>query len=795
MNNARSGAATRHRRRRSWPGFLRGGVVALALVCALALGSLLVTGAHAQEPGATATPPAAVETPTPATPQPSATPDLPITAGVTATPGAGATPGEGTTSGATPAQPSRLATISSLGFGDVRVTGARVSKEFFFLGSGDFPLGNNSRVILVLSHSNLLRAEDSTVTVTLNDRALHTIRLDSSNVNETRYEVPIPRDVIDRGFNRLSFQFAMAIDQSACADPNHPALYATLLSGTGLLIDYATEPPVPKLDPPDLSAYPYPFFKGGYPVVAPVDIVVPDTPNGVELTSAYRLAANLAARVFFDLNLLQIRRVSDLTDTERATHQLIVIGTPDRNPLTAPVLAGSSVQFTSAGLVRAGQLVASDVGVLVVQPSPWNATFRALAITGGTDAAIARDVDALTSSQPTALLAGPASLLTEPVQKPPSGVLTQIFTFAQTGAGEQTFSGGTSTEDVGFSAPAPAPGSSGELDLIVSTPETLDRSRSNVVVQLNGQDVDTIVLDQTQTRRASYKVTLPADAFRVGPNTLRLVASIYAPAVAVLGPCISSAPERAWVTFHSDSAIKLPATAATGEGVTLASLPYPFAGLEGMRSTVVVVDPAHPASLRDGMLVTIALGRRFGASNEFTVMPAAAANQATIGDNNIVAVALPADSAIDQELAKVLPLVLRPDGTRALVQEQGGVLTQILASTRLGAVQEAQVPWAPTRRVLAINGTDDTALGWAATALTNQGLDGNVALFQAADQVNTFSLQRISDAQLQKQLQERFKPEEARGRTIISFLLIGGGAGVLLGLWGLRGRLRPGLRR
>ena len=767
------------------------------------LAGALVRGgtALAQVPTDTATPPAAAETPIAATPLSTAPADTTTTTEGTAaspSPTLGATAGTTTaaTTDATPEKPARLVTIDGLGFADTRETGARVSRDFFFLGSGDFPLGDKSKVILDISHSNLLKPEDSTVTIVLNDLALHSIRLDGSNINPTRYEVPIPRSAIQRGFNRLTFQFAMAIDQSACADPNHPALYATLLKDTGLLIDFATDPPIPQLDPPDLAAYPYPFFKAGYPVVAPVDIVVPDNANQAELTSAYRLAANLAAQVSFNLNLLQLRRVSELTDVERSTHQLIVIGTPDRNPLVTPILATSPVRYTAgAGIVRNGQPVSADVGVLVEQPSPWNATFRALAVTGGSDGAVTRDADALTNAQPTALLAGPDSLLTEAVAKPAASVLNDIFTFQQTGYGTTTVSSADADQRIGFSAPAPAPGTSGELDLIVSTPDSLDRGRSNVIVSLNGQDVDTVVLDQQQPHRASYKVTLPADAFRVGPNTLTLRPTLYAPAVTVAGPCVSTAPERAWATFHDDSAIKLPPAAAAGEGVTLASLPFPFASLAGLRNTFIVVDPTHPASLRDGMLATIALGRRFGAQNEFQVISATDASQDTIGDNNIVAVALPADSAIDQALSKVLPLQLRPDGTRALVEQQGGVLTQILASARLGGVQEAQVPWAPTRRVLAINGTDDTALGWAATALTNQGLDGNVALFQAADQVNTFSLQRVSDAQLQKQLQERFKPQEARGRTIIAFLLIGGGAALLLGLWGARGRLRPNLRR
>src|SRR5690606_5947149 len=100
------------------------------------------------------------------------------------------------------------------------------------------------------------------------------------------------------------------------------------------------DPPLPQLDPPNLSQYPYPFFREGYPIVAPVIIGIPDAPTGDDLTAAYQLATGLASRVFFDLDLLRIRRVGDITDEELARHQLILVGTPQRNQLTLEVLRG-----------------------------------------------------------------------------------------------------------------------------------------------------------------------------------------------------------------------------------------------------------------------------------------------------------------------------------------------------------------------------------------------------------------------------------------------------------------------
>src|SRR5207237_10754910 len=112
-----------------------------------------------------------------------------------------------------------------------------------------------------------------------------------------------------------------------------------------------------------------------------------------ELTGAYRLAANLAARVLFDLRLLQLRRVSELSDDDKAKHQLIAIGAASRNPLVAPVLAKTTVQVTPGGLTRTGAAVAPEIGVLAVQPSPWNPTFRVLTVTGATDDAVTRGGD------------------------------------------------------------------------------------------------------------------------------------------------------------------------------------------------------------------------------------------------------------------------------------------------------------------------------------------------------------------------------------------------------------------
>ena len=363
------------------------------------------------------------------------------------------------------------------------------------------------------------------------------------------------------------------------------------------------------------------------------------------------------------------------------------------------------------------------------------------------------------------------------------------FTFLEAGTSESTIEGASGTISVAFSAPAAAPGSQGDLDLVLSFPEGLDPRRSNIIVELNGQTIATVMVDGEENRRGSYRVDLPWDVLRIGPNTLTLRANLYDTQSLVLAPCESTAPERLWMTIHDNSAIRLPQTAGAATGSDLGALPFPFAGLTGIRDTVVVVNALDTDALRAGMFTIVALGRAFGAQNQFTVQGALEATPESLGDNHVIAVAAPPTSPLGLELERILPLVLREGGSRALVEEEG-TLTEILDSSRIGAIQEVEVPWARGRALLSVSGTDSVALGWAADALIERSLDGNVALLQSARQINTFQLQRLAIG-APEDLEDRFTEQDARLRIILSVALIVAGATAVILIYGLRGRIRP----
>lgn len=687
--------------------------------------------------------------------------------------------------------PRRITTLDDLGFTDSAAFGASAQLEFFFSGRGDYEIGDNSRIVVDLTHSNLLDGDRSAVAISFNGRPLLAIPLNEDNIRGGTYEIPVPADLIEQDFNRLSFTFNMTTGLF-CEAPANSALFATVLGSTFFEIDFASDPPIPALDEPNLADFPYPFFKPGYPLVAPLIIAIPDEPSSAEMTAAYQIGTALASRVAFDLDLVRVRRAGSLTSTDLQKSQLIALGTAARNPLVARALQKSQVKLGSDGSLTRGSLALRPAdGYLALLESPWNPLYRVLVITGVTDEGLRRGADALTLQELT-LLSGSDSVLLEPVIPPIEPAFQSAFTFLDVGTGEQTILGQSGSVSVTFSAPAPAPGSTGELDLLLSIPDGLDRRRSNIVVELNGRTIATVQVDKEQLRRSSYRVELPSDVLRIGPNTLRLNVNLYDSQSLVLAPCESYAPERLWITIHDDSAIKLPQSAGAATGSNLSALPFPFAGLRGLRDTTFVIDSTSPDSLRAGMLSVIALGRAFGSLNEFDIASAQEATPESLGDRHIVAVGVPSNTPVGQELDRVLPLVLREGGSRALVEGEE-TLTEILDSSRIGAIQEVEVPWAPGRALLSVSGTDAVSLGWAADALVSRSLDGNVALLQSALQINTFDLERSQIGNPDEVLAERFTENEARMRTILATGLIAIGAIAIVAIYGLRGVIRPRL--
>jgi hypothetical protein len=682
--------------------------------------------------------------------------------------------------------PTGITTLAQLGFGDARAAGPRAVQDFFFPGSGDYQVGDASMLTLELSHSNLLIPEQSSVNVVFNGRALRVLRLDASNVDPQRYTFAVPRELVRKDFNQLRLEYAMTLGQ-VCEDPAHPALFATVLGASQLRIDGVGSAARLAQEPPNLGAYPYPFFRTGYPRAAPVAIVVPDAPTAAELTAAVRLAADLAGRVDFESGALELSSHSALTAQALAARQLIVIGTPARQPLAGELLGAAGLAASAGQLTRDGQPLAPDDGVLALAVSPWNAAVRALLVSGTTDAALARAVDALTTPEPAALLAGGGAVLTEPV---PAAAAdrgpARAFTFRQLGQADRTVQGTLpDTATVSFIAPALASEAHAELDLLVTTPETVDSGHSNLGVDLNGMLVQTLALQRSGTR-AAYRVALPAAQLRPGLNTLRLRTTLYPDRGDE--DCSYDAPERVWATLHDDSAVALPSERdVRAGGASLASLPFPFAGSGGLRETTIVVDAARPASLRAALDIAVALGRASSGPIELAAQPLDGATRSTLGKRHLALAGIDPRSDLAREIERALPVVLRPDGTRELIEGEQR-LAEVLSATRVGVAQVGRVPWAPDRALLAVAGSDDEALAWASAGLARP-LEGSVAVFRAADQVSTFTIEGLDGAALEAALRDRFTPRESRLRQLAAFLLVAGGAVAVLVLWTQRVRL------
>ena len=65
-------------------------------------------------------------------------------------------------------------------------------------------------------------------------------------------------------------------------------------------------------------------------------------------------------------------------------------------------------------------------------------------------------------------------------------------------------------------------------------------------------------------------------------------------------------------------------------------------------------------------------------------------------------------------------------------------------------------------------------------------IDGNVALLQSPTAVNTFSLARLTDEELQRELKSRFSQQESLLMQVVAFALIALGAIFVLLTWTFR---------
>lgn len=275
------------------------------------------------------------------------------------------------------------ATFAQLGASDRTLQGVgQQSATFYFTHPKGWELTTEKIYLdLHVTFSPLLHRNQSGIRVRINGLDVGGFSFEQVGP-EAFYRIPLPADVLTvthgpRYTHELTVEIIATqyLAQNACEPVYSENAWTTIHADSYFYLPHASLPL------PDASLFPYPFVQANE--VTPMTFVLPPSPTDGEIAAALELA-HLIGQVSYDpLPEFQVR-FADSQATPLQGH-LILIGTPERNPLVAAAEAKRPQE--ERGLVTAALTPGVHANIKEF-PSPWDRGHYLLIISGEEEALV-----------------------------------------------------------------------------------------------------------------------------------------------------------------------------------------------------------------------------------------------------------------------------------------------------------------------------------------------------------------------------------------------------------------------
>lgn len=633
--------------------------------------------------------------------------------------------------------------LKTLTMGDLVARGHLPTIDIWFTGYGDYELAaEGSYLQLVFDHSELVRPQDSTLTVLLNDAPVASTFLTPENVKRTTWKIPLPTDKLKRDLNHIQLKYYMRIRDDDCVNQENPGLWSNIYEATHIHYQYASPLKFIALPPPDLGRLPDPFLRA-WLADGQIAVVLPDVVTSDDLSAAASVAARFGQMATGKTLKASLHFASRFERQQRMARDVVVIGQPGANALLDELLPALPLKFQKTGaeahyIDASGKPIALDTGVLQQLVSPWDDRCSVLVLSGGNNEGVQRAVRTLSSRLAAKNLQGPYAVITkadEELRKgetPTENTSQVVITLEKLGFVDGLSAKGIGVHPITFTIDAPPidPQAGAYFDMRLTYSPLLDPILSSITLALNGTSVRTLALDREGSQEVKHRVALPPGSLRPGANTVTITFGHH-----LRGSdwfCMPLAEERAWAHLLPDSAFVLP-VGPEPTTLDLAYFPYPFVR-NGTPAGTYLVMPEEPALLEDSLQVAVALGRQsVGSSTEMRAGMESHLNDEVRRNHHLIVYGAPPNSATIAQIGPSLPLSLEEDSHRSL-QRSESVLLGIKDAANLGVIELIPSPWnGDNKALLLVSGTSSQTAKRSPPVLGGKLPAGNVALVATDD--------------------------------------------------------------
>ncbi len=591
--------------------------------------------------------------------------------------------------------------FAELGYGDRTAFGIDAVLDYYFpIPTGLRPL-SDGRLTLRFTHSPLLRADRSTLSVVLNGRALSSVRLTPDNADGGELSVALPIAGFDGPGLFIQVRLHMRLTDDACEEVQNPALWTVVHGDSTLQIDLQ---PVESGTLADLAA-----------LFAPLPLSAPTvrSPPTIVLSPLNEAATRAAAgQVAFAIGRWAALARQDPVLTVADT-------VPDRSPAIVVALASlpasdwGSVRWNGRAYEVDGQEVPTEHGLLALAPtSPPR-----LLVAGATPTALQQAALALIRPLPAESVVAVTQL---PPQAEAEAWRNGAASFAQLGVEQRKVTGaGEHQIDLAFERPAHWDlRVGGTLDLHITAAAGLTAQTSWVTAIVNGITLGSQRLRIETNSPESYRFALPADLLNsdlegTPIRWLNLQIRLYLDLPNI--GCEEVDTSAAWAVIEPTSAWRLPNDPAAANDLGR----FPATLLADKEARLVLPDQPTLGDVHAGLELAAAVGR-WAAIGDMRPPLLLTANE--IGDDRRGPLAVLGHRERHPLIAMInppndIPFVYRPGRT-------------VAATLRI-----VPSPWQADSRVLIIEAADSDGLRLGVQALRErellQVLRGNQAQLAA----------------------------------------------------------------
>lgn len=606
-------------------------------------------------------------------------------------------------------------TFAQLGRGTRQLRGHNALETYTVNIPGNFRIiPDDSFLELTMSHFPSIPDKASNLEITMEDDLLFTVPITEGTGGLATRQFPLPENALTVGFNQLRLR----LDTSGSCEEDGALVNLTVDESSRFSFAYEQLPYLT-----DLSLYPLPFVEDSLLEIA-TTLVLPDLPTSNDLSAAATIVAGLGqeSNGRFTFNAVTF---SELTPEIRENNHLIVIGSPDTNPLLAELDLPLAIDDT---------IIQPGYGVLEEIVSPWNAYRVVLVVSGLDDEGVGKASIGLNRTANFLGLRGPVGIVVELGNLPPplDVVNEESITLEGRGYDNQVVYGtAAQTFDYDFYLPL-----RWQLDappffqLYFAHADTLDPERSSIDVSLNGLPLGSSLLTPANRDDGELIMPIPASQLRSGRNRISVLVDTH-----LLGgaECDGETDRRVWTLISNQSEIFLP-YASENIAPSLRNFPFPFGQAIGIENTYFVL-PDLPNSSHINQMLRLAF--RMGGTSltqklTTPVIYASEVDDAIRENNHLIVLGRPTDNEVIAEVNNELPHPFIPN-TNVLSPLTIDQIVFLADPERdAGFLQILDSPWNPDYTLLVVTGTTDEGVEYGATALANarRGLDGDLAVVE-----------------------------------------------------------------